>query len=306
MARERLPIHRSTLCHLFGTASEQLSVLYERMDELILQREIIHADETSIRLLEPGRKKCKTAYVWCRMTGVGPPLTVFRFANSRSKATAGDLYGTYSGTIIRDAYIAYEDLDASFAACWAHVRRKFFDALNAGYQEAGIAVKLIRQLYEIEAGAKARAEKKGTETAIFQMRKVARRTSANLVNEFFEYCRTQSKKEIPSSPVGKAVSYALKLETALTEFLRNPKLNIDNNPAENAIRPIVLGRKNWLFAGSEEGGRHLAILQSFAATCKANNVNFRAWLEDVLTRLNTTPATQIDTLLPHLWHPATQ
>ena len=237
MARERLPIHRSTLCHLFRTASEQLSVLYERMDELILQREIIHADETSIRLLEPGRKKCKTAYVWCRMTGVGPPLTVFRFANSRSKATAGDLYGTYSGTIIRDAYIAYEDLDASFAACWAHVRRKFFDALNAGYQEAGIAVKLIRQLYEIEAGAKARAEKKGTETALFQMRKVARRTSANLVNEFFEYCRTQSKKEIPSSPVGKAVSYALKLETALTEFLRNPKLNIDNNPAENALRP---------------------------------------------------------------------
>ena len=110
--------------------------------------------------------------------------------------------------------------------------------------------------------------------------------------------------EIPSSPLSKAANYALKLEAELSLFLKNPKLNIDNNPAENAIRPIALGRKNWLFAGSEGGGQNLAVMESFAASCKANNVNFRVWLEDVLVRLSSTPASAIDTLLPHLWRPA--
>ena len=308
MAREGLTIHRSTLCHLFGGAAEQLTVLYEHMDALIMGGDIIHADETSTKLLEPGHKKCKTAYVWGRMSGIGPPLIAFHFERPRSKEAAQKLYGDYFGTIIRDAYVGYEDLDAGFAACWAHARRKLFDAWNAGYLEADTSLKIIRQLYQIEteakAKAKARAEKKGTETALFQERKNARRTSASLVKDFFDFCRRQCEREIPSSPLRKAVTYALNLESELSEFLTNPKLNIDNNPMENMIRPIALGRKNWLFAGSEGGGRHLAIRQSFAATCKANQVNFRVWLEDVLRRLSTTSAADIDSLLPHLWHPA--
>lgn len=303
MGREGLPINRSTLCHLFGGASEQLTVLYDRMDALILDCDIIHADETSTKLLEPGRKKCKTAYVWGRMSGIGPPLIAFHFERSRSKEAAQKLYGDYFGTIIRDAYVGYEDLEAGFAACWAHARRKLFDAWNAGYLEADTGIKIIRQLYQIETEAKARAENKGTETALFQERKTARRASASLVRDFFDFCRQQRNKDVPSSPLRKAVGYALNLETELSEFLKNPKLNIDNNPMENMIRPIALGRKNWLFAGSEGGGRHLAILQSFAATCKVNKVNFRTWLEDVLLRLGSTPATDIDTLLPHLWQP---
>ena len=303
MGREGLPINRSALCHLFGGTAEQLSMLYERMDALIMACDIIHADETTTKLLEPGRKKCKTAYVWGRMSGIGPPLIAFHFEKSRSKKTAKELYGDYFGTIIRDAYVGYEDLEAGFAACWAHVRRKLFDAWNAGYLEADTGLKIIRQLYRIETEAKARAEKKGTETALFQERKTARRASASLVGDFFEFCRQQRYKEIPSSPLRKAVNYALTLENELSEFLKNPKLNIDNNPMENMIRPIALGRKNWLFAGSEGGGKHLAILQSFAATCKANKVNFRTWLEDILLRLGTTPAADIDTLLPHLWQP---
>jgi len=303
MAREGLPMQRSTLCHLFGKTADTLKILYERMDELLLQSEIIHADETPVKLLDPGNKKCKTAYFWCRMSGLGPPLITFHFAGSRSQETANEIYAGYSGTLIRDAYAGYDALDAGFAACWAHVRRKFFDAFNAGYLPADAALKIIRQLYQLEAEAKARAEKKGTEPALFNERKVVRRTSAKLVKEFFETCRRQAEKEVPSSPLGKAIHYALNLEVPLSEFLTNPKLNIDNNPAENAIRPIALGRKNWLFAGSEGGGQHLAILHSFAATCHAHNVNFSSWLEDVLAKLNSTPAAEIDSLLPHLWQP---
>jgi len=303
MAREGLPMQRSTLCHLFGKTADTLKILYDRMDELLLQSEIIHADETPVKLLDPGNKKCKTAYFWCRMSGIGPPLITFHFAASRSQETANEIYAGYSGTLIRDAYAGYDALDAGFAACWAHVRRKFFDAFNAGYLPADAELKIIRQLYQLEADAKARAELKNTETALFNERKIVRRTSAKLVKEFFEICRRQQEKEVPSSPLAKAINYALNLEVALTEFLTNPKLNIDNNPAENAIRPIALGRKNWLFAGSEGGGQHLAILHSFAATCHANDVNFRAWLEDVLTLLNSTPAAEINSLLPHLQQP---
>jgi len=303
IAREGLPVHRSTLCHLFGGTAAQLTALYNRMDELIMASDIIHADETTTRLLEPGNKKCKTAYVWGRMTGTGPPLIAFHFEKSRSKETANELYGNYSGTIIRDAYVGYEDLDAGFAACWAHARRKLFDARNSGYIDADIGINIIRQLYLIEAEAKTRAEKKGTENALFRERKNARRSSTGLVKNFFDFCSLKCDQEIPSSPLRKAVNYALNLEVELSEFLTNPRLNIDNNPLENMIRPIALGRKNWLFAGSEGGGKHLAVLQSFAATCKANHVNFRCWLEDVLLRLGTTPAANIDTLLPHLWQP---
>ena len=303
MKREGLPIHRSSLCNLFSGAAQQLKVLWERMNELMMQREIIHADETPVNMLAPGKGKCKKTYLWCGMSGVGPPLVVFHFALSRSQAVAEEIFGSYSGTIIRDAYVGYDKLEGDFAACWAHVRRKFLDVFNAGYVKAETELKLIRNLYQIEAEAKLRAEKKNTETALFQERKVARRASGKLVKEFFELCREHLENEVPSSPMYNAINYALNLEEQLSLFLKNPKLNIDNNPAENAIRPIALGRKNWLFAGSEPGGQHLAVMQSMAATCKANNINFRAWMEDVLIRISTTTAAEIDTLLPHLWKP---
>gem|GEM_PF-3230222 len=128
--------------------------------------------------------------------------------------------------------------------------------------------------------------------------------AGKLVEEFFEACAKQKAWEVPSSPLAKAVNYALNQQEALEKFLTDPRLNIDNNPAENVIRPLAIGRKNWLFAGNEAGGKHLAVLASFAATCKKNNVHFRAWLEDILLKLGSTPSTQIDSLLPHLWNGA--
>ncbi len=143
-------------------------------------------------------------------------------------------------------------------------------------------MKIIQNMYQIERIAKERAEKKGTETALFQERKTVRRYSCKLVIAFFEKCRKLKEAERPSSPVAKAVAYALNIENELKKFLVDPKLNIDNNPAERLNRGIAIIRKNYLFAGSETGGQRLAILYSFAATCKANNICFRKWLEDVL------------------------
>ena len=141
-------------------------------------------------------------------------------------------------------------------------------------------------------------EKKGTETALFQEWKNARRQSQKLVKIFFYQCRVLKNSVRPSSPVTQAVSYALNIEEELKKFLKDSKLDIDNTPAERLKRGIAIIRKNCLFAGSEAGGQRLAILYSFAATCKANGIWFRKWLEDILLRLTTTLTGQIGSLLP--------
>ena len=141
-------------------------------------------------------------------------------------------------------------------------------------------------------------EKKGTEIALFQEWKNARRQSQKLVKNFFYQCRVLKNSVRQSSPVTQAVSYALNIEEELKKFLKDSRLDIDNTPAERLKRGIAIIRKNCLFAGSEAGGQRLAILYSFAATCKANGIWFRKWLEDILLRLTTTLTGQIGSLLP--------
>ena len=295
---EGLPVAPSTLEDLYKRTADALHPLYERMIEQIMQCDILHADETFIKLMIKGTKKCKQAYLWYQLTGVGPPMIAFHFSPSLSRNVAESLLGNYSGTIIRDSYTAYEKLDCEVACCWAHVRRRFLQAVECGYTKAEVPLKMIQALYKIERGAKERAEKKGTDTALFHARKEARRQSQKLVREFFEQCRALKESERPSSPVAQAVSYALNIEEELKKFLKDARLNIDNNPAERLNRGIAIIRKNCLFAGSEAGGQRLAILYSFAATCKANGICFRTWLEEVLPRLTTTPAGLIDSLIP--------
>ena len=141
-------------------------------------------------------------------------------------------------------------------------------------------------------------EKKGTEIALFQEWKNARRQSQKLVKNFFYQCRVLKNSVRPSSPVTQAVSYALNIEEEPKKFLKDSRLDIDNTPAERLKRGIAIIRKNCLFAGSEAGGQRLAILYSFTATCKANDICFRKWLKEVLPCLNSTPTGQIGSLLP--------
>ena len=297
-SNDGLPVAPSTLEDLYKRTADALQPLYERMVDRIMQCDILHVDETFIKQLVKGARKCKQAYLWCRLTGVGPPMIAYHFSPSRSRDVAESLLGDYSGTIIRDSYAAYEKLDCEVACCWAHVRRRFLQAVECGYTKAEAPLKMIQALYQIEREAKARAEKKGTDTALFHARKEARRQSQRFVRDFFEQCRALKESERPSSPVAQAVSYALNIEEELKKFLKDARLNIDNNPAERLNRGIAIIRKNCLFAGSEAGGQRLAILYSFAATCKANGICFRTWLEEVLPRLTTTPAGLIDSLIP--------
>lgn len=300
-ARMGIQFGRSAMCDAFAKVSDALKPLYDRLVFLVMLCEILHADETHVDMLDPGTGRAKCCWIWVRKTGLGPPMTVFYFSLDRSTDTAVEILGDYRGTILRDGYIVYGNLPADAAGCWAHCRRKFFEAQSNHPEYAMKALELIRALYANEAEARSMAELRSGETALFKERARFRKLSRPVVDQYFALCRQIIDAEPPSSQIAKAANYSAVRETELRKFLDNPKLNIDNNPCENVIRPFCLGRKNWLFVGNHGGGTSMAILASFAATCKDNNIDFEKWLADVLVRLDTTPADQLDTLLPVKW-----
>ena len=303
-ARMGIEFGRSAMCTYFAKVSAALEPLCKVLADEIMNCEILHADETRVPMLDPKAGKTKTCWIWVRKTGLGPPLTVFHFSQDRSKETAGRLLGNYEGTIISDRYVAYGDLPAESAGCWAHCRRHFFDAQSNHPEYASRALDLVRLLYRNEKYAKDAAMEKTSDTALFKQRKHFRALSAPVVKQYFGLCREILEKEPPSSAIARAAAYSIRQEEELSRFLSNPKLNIDNNPCENVIRPFCIGRKNWLFVGNDNGGTSMATLASFAATCKDNGVDFEKWLCDVLPRLDTTPCDRITELLPHLWQQA--
>ena len=302
LAREGINVNSSTMGFLAEQAADRLKPLFELMGKQTMDCEVLHVDETSFKLQEKGRKNCRSVWMWCRVTEVGPPMVVFHFAKSRSKQIAQETLGQYLGTIIRDSYAGYNDLPCGAACCWVHVRRYFYKAFILGYTKAEEFISIIDMLFELERQAKRQAEQKGTETALFNARKTIRRKdSTKIVDTFFDKCRAMANVDRPSSKFTEAVRYALNIESELRMFLSDPKLTMDNNTAERMIRSLTIIRKNSLFTGSEKGGNTLAVLYSFAKTCQANKVSFRKWLEDVLVRIGTTPESELNTLLPHNW-----
>ena len=256
-SNDGLPVAPSILEGLYKRRSDALLPLYERMIEQIMQCDILHADETFIKLMIKGTKKCKQAYLWYRLTGVGPPMIAFHFLPSLSRNVAESLLGNYSGTIIRDSYAVYEKLDCEVACCWAHVRRRFPQGVESGYTKAEPPLKIIHALYQIERVAKERAEKKGTKTALYQERKNARRQSQKFIREFFEQCRVLNESEQPTSLVAQAVSYALNIEEKLKKFLKDSRLNINNNPAERLNRGIAIIRNPVFIRRNMQSEQHL-------------------------------------------------
>lgn len=305
-ARLGIEFGRSAMCAYFAKVSAALEPLYRVLAAEVMACEILHADETRVQMLKPKAGRTKTCWIWVRKTGLGPPLTVFHFSQDRSKGTASQLLGNYEGTIISDRYAAYGALPAESAGCWAHCRRHFFDARTNHPEYASRALDLVRLLYRNEKCAKDAALEKTSETALFKQRRHFRTLSAPVVKQYFDLCREILGKEPPSSAIANAAAYSIRQEEELSRFLSNPKLNIDNNPCENVIRPFCIGRKNWLFVGNDNGGTSMATLASFAATCKDNDVDFEAWLCDVLLRLDTTPYDRITELLPHAWKKSKQ
>ncbi|HEV7775840.1 MAG TPA: IS66 family transposase [Luteibacter sp.] len=297
--RSGIAIPRSTLAEWIGACGVALQPLVNRMREALLMLPVLHADETPVDMLTPGKGKTHRSYLFAYRSGIGPPITVFDFCTSRSGQHARRFLGEYGGALMVDDYVGYK---AMFAAgmtelgCWAHARRKFVDQHKAsGSAIAQEAIARIAVLYRIEAEAKAMP---------VDDRHAHRQQHAMPVLRSIKTWLDELRPQVAgNSGTANAIDYALRRWPALVRYAEDGAFPIDNNPIENAIRPIALGRKNWLFAGSETAGKRAAAIMSLLATAKANGHEPHAWLTDVLTRLPTTLDRDIDTLLPHSWQP---
>ena len=294
----RLDIHlpKSTLCDMFHRTAEQLEPIYRRQMELIAQAELLNADETRIQV--QAKKKTRTAWIW---TFISATMIGFVFSFSRSGQTPRKVLAGTTGQLQVDAYTGYNQVclpeGRERLGCWAHARRKFFDALPTA-PEAEKALKLILELYEVEYEAAKNGEL-GSE------RHQAMRTlsSQHTLDTFHKWLLQQKKDGLPKSPLGQAVTYTLNQWDTLIRFVDDVRISLDNNIAERALRTIAVGRKNFLFVGNDQAGQNLAILQSLVSTCVANQVNPQSYIADVLLRIQTHPMNRIDELLPMNWKP---
>jgi transposase len=290
-----IPMGRSTLTDLFHAAAEKLEPLYKRLLALVARSDIVQADETSMKMQRPSKR----GFVWAFLSG---ELIAYRFAGSRSGDTAVEVLGGTQGTLVVDAYTGYNrvtDVDGrDRAGCIAHVRRKFFDALQAGTVEARQALDLILDVYRVEHEARARGIVRTEEHL-----ELRRRRSRATMERFRTWLFDRQGQYAPKSPMGEAVRYALNQWNTLTVFLDDARIPVDNNASERALRVVALGRKNFLFVGDEDCGANLAGLYSLVATCDAAGVDPVEYIKDVLMRVDTHPASKIDELLPHNWKP---
>ena len=290
-----IPIARSTMGDLFHRAAEDLAPLADALVKEIATRPVVHADETPMRL----QTSKSRAYVW---TFLADNLVAYRFSASRSGKTPCEVLGTSTGHLVVDAYTGYNAVTCAAGrtrvGCWAHVRRKFFDARKSA-PEADAMLEKITALYRVE-----RAAKTGKIAGSAQHLELRRASSKAIVDEVRSWLDAQQPAHPPKSPLGSAIRYALDNWVPLTRFLDDSAVPLDNNAAEGALRGVALIRKNSLFAYDEEKGKNLAALMSLVATCEANDVNPVAYLADVLTRLGDHPASRVAELLPHHWKPA--
>lgn len=296
-ARQGVPLARSTLAQWVGRIGVALQPLADRLGDLLRQRSCLHADETPVRQLDPGSGKTKQAYLWAYRCGTwedGPPIVVFDYQPSRAGAHARAFLQDWRGHLMVDDYTGYKALFAqgpTELACLAHIRRKFFDLHAAsGSPVAEEALRRIAQLYAVEQDAAA-----STPAGRLAMR-IARAVPA--LDELHAWLLATQRTVAIGSGTGKAIEHALKRWSALVRYASSGILPIANNPVENAIRPIAIGKKNWLFAGSERAGRRAAASQSLFATAKLNGLDPARWLADTLDRLPTCPNSRIYSLLP--------
>jgi transposase len=296
-ARDGVTLSRTTMAEWIGRIGVALQPLVDRLVAHLLERRVLHADETPVQQLDPGRGKTKRAYLWAYQSNVletGPPIVVFDYQPSRAGQHAKNFLSEWRGHLMVDDFGGYKALFADGVTelgCLAHARRKFFD-LNAAQSNpiAQEALTRIAALYAIEA--------QGREMDIVARTQLRQEQAQPLLQSLHDWLIRTRMTVAHGGGTARAIDYSLKRWAALRRYATDGRLPIDNNPVENAIRPIAIGKKNWLFVGSERAGKRAAAIQSLLATAKLNGLDPAAWLRDTLEKLPTCLNSQIDSLLP--------
>ncbi|MBK1715271.1 IS66 family transposase [Rubrivivax gelatinosus] len=303
-------IARSTLAQWVGECGVQLQPLVDALTAELLRQDVLHADETPVAMLKPGHGKTHRAYLWSYCTTAFNPVkaVVFDFADSRGGQHVRDFLGLpgtsakpgWKGHLVTDDFSGYKacyELGIVEVGCMAHARRKFHELwAHHGSAVGEQALKYFGALYDIE---------REVANADYDTRLDARQRAKPVADALHQWMRQQRQKIPDGSATARAIDYSLKRWVALTRYLEDGRLPIDNNWVENRIRPIALGRQNWLFAGSLRAGKRGAAVMSLVHSAKLNGLEPYAYLRDVLERLPTLPASRLGELLPHRWAPLT-
>ncbi|MBI6918084.1 IS66 family transposase [Pseudomonas monteilii] len=297
--RAGLAIARSTLAQWVGQTGVQLQPLVDALRKQVLAQGVIHADETPVQMLAPGEKKTHRAYVWAYSTTPFSALkaVVYDFSPSRAGEHARNFLGKWNGKLVCDDFAGYKasfELGITEIGCMAHARRKFFDLHAANKSQlAEQALHSIGGLYEVERHAKEMSDEDR-----WRLRQEA---AVPIAEKLYEWMLAQRELVPEGSATAKALDYSLKRWVALTRYLEDGAVPIDNNQIENLIRPWALGRSNWLFAGSLRSGKRAATIMSLIQSARINGHDPYAYLKDVLMRLPTQRASEITQLLPQHW-----
>ena len=305
-AREGIELDVSTLADWVGAAAVTLMPLVEAIRSHVFAAERIHADDTTVPVLAKGKTRIGRLWTYVRddrpFAGRDPPVAVFFYSPDRGGKHPEQDLATYAGLMQADAYAGFNRLYGAGrkpgpiieAACWAHARREFFDL--ARLYKAPIAIEAVERidaLFCIEREINGLTQQERV--------RVRNERSRPLVIALERWLREQRAKLSRQNKVAKAIAYSLTRWVALTRFLDDGRLCMSNNAAERGVRPVAMGRKNWTFAGSDNGGHRAAAIYTLIETCKLNDVDPQAWLTDILARLLDHPARRIADLLPWNW-----
>jgi len=299
---ERMGVHiaQSTSNDWFRATLNQLTCLYEAHRRQTLATGYLGADETPIRVLDEDKKgKTHRGFYWV-YHNIGQKLVLFDYRPGRGREGPNDILQSFQGYLQTDGYSAYEDFDKRpgivLMHCMAHARRKFFDALQTDRDLAQHALELFGQLYAIEQRIKDAGLSGDAVVALRQQESVP------LLNTLQAWMQEQYPKlQLKKSPIAQAMAYCLPRWKKLCIYTTDARLQIDNNSVENAIRPVAIGRKNYLFAGSHEAAQRAAMIYSLLSTCKLHDINPYEWLKDVLQRMHLYTTAGIEGLLPQNW-----
>lgn len=299
--RQGITLSRSTLCGWMAACGELVKPLYRLMKEEAMRSKAVQTDDTPVAVFDPEKTKTRLGRIWTYVGDRDHPYTVYDFTPTRCRDGPIKFLEEFNGYLQADAYSGYEALYATpgrgvtEVACWAHARRKFYEAQSSDLMRSMIMLAYIRLIYGVEREAKDLDLDAAGRTRLRQEKSVP------ILGGIKAYLDREQPNVLPKSPAGQAIAYTLSNWDALVRYCEDGDLEIDNNGAERSLRGIAVGRKNWLFFGSDRGGETAAILTSLIITCKRNRIDPFAYLKDVFARISAHPMSRLDDLLPDRW-----
>jgi transposase len=296
LKRAGVHVSRSTMCGWLAACGVLVQPLVELMTRRIRASRVIHTDDTRIPVQDPDARKCKSGRIWAYIGDVANPYVVYDYTPDRTRAGPVNWLRDYRGHLQADAYGGYDGIYHSGAievACWTHARRYFFNAKETDMRRAATMIEFVRRLYAIETEARDLADD--------ARRDVRQAQSRPILNEIKAWLDAEREIVLPRSEMGKAFTYVLNQWTALNTYVTEGFLNIDNNAAEQAVKRVAIGRKNWLFAGSDAAGGTAARLYSLVAGAERHGLDPQRYLTSVLARLPGLPESDLHRLLPDEW-----